>query len=96
MMASAGGFDMHSIKYAVAAVFLLAQGGVAAGETQTVGKKADSNKKKICRVEADIGTRLGGRRTCRTQAEWDQVRAEARRTVERIQDFKATACPPAC
>ena len=87
---------MKASKVVVAAAFLLAQGASAAGQGQTVGSKADPNKKKICRVEADIGTRLGGKRICRTQAEWDQVRAEARRTVERIQDFKATACPPAC
>ena len=87
---------MQAIKLAVAAIFLVAQGAAATAQTRTVGTKADPDKKKICRVQTDIGTRLSGKRVCRTAAEWAQVRAEARRTVERIQDFKATSCPPAC
>jgi hypothetical protein len=44
--------------------------------------------KKICRSETTIGSRLAGTTKCRTQAEWDAEKAEARRVVERIQDFK--------
>ncbi|MBV8687359.1 MAG: hypothetical protein JOZ90_12930 [Alphaproteobacteria bacterium] len=78
---------------AAAAALLLAQGAASAGP-RTVGDKADPNKKKICRAETDIGTRLGGKSVCRTAAEWAQVRAEARRVVERIQDDKPTLCAP--
>jgi hypothetical protein len=41
--------------------------------------------KKICREEGEIGTRLGGKRICRTKAEWDAIRAESRRTVDKVQ-----------
>ena len=41
--------------------------------------------KKICREEVDLGTRLGGKRICRTKAEWDQIRLESRKTTEKIQ-----------
>jgi hypothetical protein len=44
--------------------------------------------KKICKSETTIGSRLAGTTKCRTKAEWDAEKAEARRTVERIQDFK--------
>jgi hypothetical protein len=47
--------------------------------------------KKICRSENVIGSRLAGATKCRTQAEWDAEKAEARRTVERIQDFKPSS-----
>jgi hypothetical protein len=87
---------MQGMKLVAAAALLLAQGAATATGPRTVGDKADPNKKKICRVEADIGTRLSGKRICRTAAEWAQVKAEARRVVERIQDNKPTMCPPAC
>lgn len=87
---------MKTISMVAAAALLLAQGAASAVEPTTRVGKGDPSKKKICRVQADIGTRLGGKRICRTADEWAQSRAEARRTVERIQDFKPTTCPPAC
>jgi hypothetical protein len=47
--------------------------------------------KKICREEVDLGTRLGGKRICRTKAEWDAIRAESRRTTEKVQS-STSAC----
>jgi hypothetical protein len=44
--------------------------------------------KKICRSEPSIGSRLSTTSQCMTQAEWDQLRMEQRRTVDRIQAFK--------
>jgi hypothetical protein len=41
--------------------------------------------KKICHEEVDLGTRLGGKRICRTKAEWDEIKAESRRTTEKVQ-----------
>jgi hypothetical protein len=51
----------------------------------TVATTSTYASKQICRTEIDIGTRLGGKRICRTQAEWDVVRAEARKAAERAQ-----------
>jgi hypothetical protein len=59
--------------------------------TGTVGATSTFAAKKICRTEVDIGTRLGGKRICRTQAEWDAVRAEARKATERAQQ-QGSAC----
>jgi hypothetical protein len=47
--------------------------------------------KKICRSETDIGTRLGGKSICRTQAEWEAFRAEQRKATERAQT-QSSAC----
>ncbi|MEA3001013.1 MAG: hypothetical protein QOK17_2846 [Sphingomonadales bacterium] len=44
--------------------------------------------KKICRSEPTIGSRLTTTTRCMSQAEWDQIRMEQRRTVDRIQAFK--------
>ena len=83
---------MKKMTLAAAAALLLAQGGASFAEGAKA-RRVDPNKK-ICRAETDIGTRLGGKLICRTAAEWAQVRAEARRTVERIQDNKPTICTP--
>ena len=48
-------------------------------------RRADYGTKKICKVEARNGSRLGGQRSCKTQAEWDQLAREARLTAENIQ-----------
>ncbi|MET4897188.1 hypothetical protein RN629_08455 [Sphingomonadaceae bacterium jetA1] len=39
-------------------------------------------EKKICKAENTTGTRLGSKRVCRTQAEWDQIAANARNEFE--------------
>lgn len=55
------------------------------------GKKDESYyTKKICRSEQAIGSRLETNRKCMTQSEWDQLRMEQRRTVDRIQAYKPT------
>ena len=59
-----------------------------AAERPTKQKNENYSKKKICRSEATIGSRLAGTTKCRTQAEWDAEKEETRRTVQRIQDFK--------
>jgi hypothetical protein len=47
--------------------------------------KRDHRTKKICRASVPLGSRLGGATVCRTAAEWAETKAEARRTVERVQ-----------
>jgi hypothetical protein len=96
-----GDLAMNTLKTVAAAALLLAHSAAIAAAPspegppiRLTGAKADPNKKKICRSEADIGTRLGGKTICRTAGEWAAVRAEARRTVERIQDFKPSICRP--
>ncbi|HYI64190.1 MAG TPA: hypothetical protein VEW71_04825 [Allosphingosinicella sp.] len=50
--------------------------------------KADYSTKKICDVTNVTGSRLGGVRRCRTQAEREQAKAESRDVVSRIQSQK--------
>ncbi len=45
--------------------------------------------KRICEVDQPIGSRLGAVRRCMTEAEWIEARAEAQKTVQRIQSGKA-------
>ncbi|MBV8687187.1 MAG: hypothetical protein JOZ90_15100 [Alphaproteobacteria bacterium] len=69
-------------------VSLAAPAAALAADPPAAQQSQKYRTKKICRSETVIGSRLSGSTKCRTQAEWDAERAEARRTVERIQDFK--------
>jgi len=44
--------------------------------------------KRTCKVSKVTGSRLGGVRRCRSQAEWDQEKAEGRDVTQRIQSQK--------
>lgn len=51
-------------------------------------------EKRYCEANVPTGSRLGAVRRCRTKAEREQARQEARTTVERIQSMKPTLCAP--
>jgi hypothetical protein len=72
-------------KALTAAAFLLAGISVPALAQQHSGKASDYSSKKICKLENRNGSRLGGKRTCKTQSEWDQLARESRLTAENIQ-----------
>jgi hypothetical protein len=54
---------------------------------QASSRSSDYRQKKVCKVEGTIGSRLGGKRTCRTQAEWDELARENRTVVEHFQAY---------
>ena len=39
----------------------------------------------ICRVTGETGSRLARARTCRTRAQWEEIRREQRNAVDRAQ-----------
>lgn len=57
---------------------------------EPAAKNGDYYTKRTCTVTRTTGSRLGGVRRCRTQAEVDQARQEDRQVVERIQSMKPT------
>jgi hypothetical protein len=65
---------------------------IAVQGAQAPPQQPDHRTTKICEVNVVIGSRLGGVRRCRTQAEREQAQQEARQVVDRIQTFKPT-CP---
>jgi len=50
---------------------------------QTEPTPVPAKEKKICRVQETTGSRLGAKRICKTQAEWDEIAANARNDVEK-------------
>ena len=48
------------------------------------GGKQDLNKI-ICEVDETTGTRLGARKVCKTVLEWQDLRAQTRTNVEKVQ-----------
>ena len=62
-------------------------------ETENTAQKStgeeDSDNKVVCKKEPPpVGTRMGGRKVCRTVAEWRRIAAVARETTEEIQGSK--------
>ena len=79
------------IKVRVLALWALAASApafaqVTSIETSNPAPKGFGNPNQvICEVEQTTGTRLGARKVCKTRAEWEQLRAEHRDTLERVQ-----------
>ena len=59
-------------------------------------KSSEYYTKKVCRSEKSTGSRLGGVRRCRSEAEWAEYRREQKDVVDKMQTLKPTSCPPAC
>jgi hypothetical protein len=49
--------------------------------TESVAAPASTDERRVCRVIRQVGSRLGSRRVCGTQAEWDDADSTARRTM---------------
>ena len=47
----------------------------------------------ICEREEEIGTRLGGKRICKTAQEWEQSRQQSRNDVDELQRYTANPKP---
>lgn len=73
---------------------LIAAAAVVAIPVAVIGarppaKASKDSTRKICEVRGNTGSRLGAVRVCRTRAEWQEVKAEERATIERTQSRKA-------
>ena len=59
-------------------------GALAAFAMSAPTVAADGDDRQVCRqVEAATGSRLGGRRVCRTAAEWRAIEQQAQREFDR-------------
>lgn len=52
---------------------------------QPANAKLKEPNKIICERQEEIGSRLGGKKVCKTAAEWQEERTQQRRTVEDVQ-----------
>ena len=78
--------------FAAAGLFLLTTGAPAlaepvAGTAPAPTTKADESDatKMVCRRIESIGTRLGSKKVCRSQGDWDAEQAANRQDLERSQ-----------
>ena len=84
------------IRSFMAAVAVIAIPIAVVGAQPQQPRKSEHSTKKVCDVAQPTGSRLGGIRRCRTAAEREEHKAEARQVVDRIQMMKPTLCPPNC
>jgi len=85
---------MQRLAILAACAVLVAPGAVlAAGQAAGEAVKASNTPKPIkdksrkdrlvCKTQEQKGSRLGGQRVCRTQAEWDEMAYQQRLELER-------------
>jgi hypothetical protein len=77
-------------------IFALVAAPTVAGKEHRPVKRGSDPNRVICRTEEVIGSRLASKKTCLTATQWEQLRRDQRDTVERIQAFRGTICPPNC
>ena len=51
----------------------------------TAAKSTNPNDKIICEKQEEIGSRLGGKKVCKTAAQWEEQRRQQREDVEKTQ-----------
>ena len=67
-------------------LMLLTLAAVAAPvAAQTPAAGADTNARMVCRSISQVGSRLGARRSCKPQAEWDALEQATRNGVRDAQ-----------
>lgn len=76
-------------------VLALAAAIAAANPAATAEQPAKAAKPKlVCRTELPTGSRLGGTRICKTQAEWDDIARNSRDTLDNsIRRGMQVTCP---
>jgi hypothetical protein len=72
---------------------LIAAAAVVAIPIAVVGRQPprkgrDNSTRKICEIRGTTGSRLGTVRVCRTKAQWDEIKADERAIIERVQNRK--------
>jgi hypothetical protein len=78
----------------VAAAMAFCVGSVAA-EEHSATPPPDAREAVVCRtVPPATGSRLGARKLCLTQSQWDQQRANDREATEEAHRHSLTAKPP--
>jgi invasion protein IalB len=62
-----------------------AQNAVPAPTAPAPVAKAKDPNRIICEKQEEIGSRLGGKKVCKTAAQWEEERAQHRETIEDVQ-----------
>ena len=83
-----------TIRAFIATVAVIAIPVSVVGAQQPGRTKSQYSTKRVCEVALPTGSRLGGVRRCRTAAEREQAKQEARQVVDRVQMFKPTCAGP--
>ena len=67
-----------------------AQNASPAQPTAPAAAKNKSGDRMICERQEEIGSRLGGKKVCKTAAQWELERQQNRQTIDQVQQ-QATA-----
>jgi hypothetical protein len=68
---------------AIPALAYAADPAPAATATPVANQTTPKKDRKVCKTIEEKGSRLGGKRVCRSQAEWNEIAAQQRQEIER-------------
>ena len=76
------------VRALIAAAAVIAIPAAVVGAQQPGRTKPQASAKRVCEVALPTGSRLGGIRRCRSAAERELAKQEARQVVDRVQMMK--------
>ncbi len=68
---------------AVPAMAFAADPAPAATATPAAAAQTSKKDRQVCKTIEEKGSRLGGKRVCRSQAEWNELAAQQRQELDR-------------
>ena len=68
---------------AVPAMAFAADPAPTATATPAAVQTTPKKERQVCKTIEEKGSRLGGKRVCRSQAQWDELAAQQRQEIER-------------
>lgn len=88
-----------AIFLALASIAMPAAAQITFGDSEQPAQSADAKNrdpnKIICERQEEMGSRLGGKKVCKTAAEWQEERAAQRRVLEDTQRQATSTGAPA-
>jgi invasion protein IalB len=89
---------LKTIATIVAAFAVAAPAAAQTGPADPAAPPAATQKMKdpnriVCEREEEIGSRLGGKKICKTAQEWEQSRQQSRNDVDDLQRYTANPKP---
>ena len=77
---------MRKLAIALCAVTAAAVAGTGAADAMEKSKAKGDPNKVVCRNISESGSRLKSKRVCHTNAQWAEIRREAKEQIDQIQN----------
>lgn len=73
------------MRYLVSVAALLMAGSAVAANNDSSSTAGNDDQKMVCKNMGETGSRLGGKKVCKTKAQWADEKAQLRNAIDRGQ-----------